>query len=831
MIRLFRFLALTGLLLGLTGLLGAVGVYAYLVPKLPPTDSLQDVQLQVPLRVYTRDGALVAEFGEKRRTPVTFDEVPERMVQAVLAAEDDRFYDHPGVDWQGLLRAVWHIVRTGEKGPGGSTITMQVARNFFLGREKTYIRKLNEILLAIKIERELTKNEILELYLNKIFLGQRAYGVGAAAQVYYGTDLANLTLPQYAMIAGLPKAPSRFNPVVNPSRATERRNYVLGRMHELGYITDEEYAASTSAPVSASVYALEVEVNAPYAAEMARAFVEERYGEEAYSSDYRVHLTIDAASQRAANAAVRKGLLDYDRRHGFRGPELHVDLPADEDGIRRVLADLPTTGGLLPAMVTAVGQKSVTAYTRDHGSIEIGWEGLEWARRYISEDRRGAAPEKAADIVAPGDVIRVQREAPADAPPEGEEAPPPGWRLAQIPEVEGALIALDSGNGGIRALVGGFDFFRSKFNRAVQAERQPGSNFKPFVYAAAMDKGFTPASIVNDAPVVFEDAGAEAMWRPENYSGKFFGPTRLRLALTKSRNLVSIRLLNAIGVDYAVDYVQRFGFEPGRLPRNLTLALGSATVTPRELVRGYAVLSNGGFLVEPFIIDRITEGEDKLVYETRPKLACEACVSAEQAAAMGLVATATEGGESGDGDGPRVLPPGVDAAPRVISAQTAWLMTSILGDVIKYGTGRKALVLGRDDLAGKTGTTNDQIDAWFSGYNAELVATVWVGFDQLRELGRRETGSAAALPVWIDFMREALRDRPESVMEQPSGLVTVRIDPDTGMLAAAGDPDAIFETFPADSVPQRVAGGDAGDGGGDGAMSAGTRTDAPEQLF
>ncbi|MCA8967641.1 MAG: peptidase, partial [Planctomycetes bacterium] len=521
---------------------------------------------------------------------------------------------------------------------------------------------------------------------------------------------------------------------------------------------------------------------------------EERYGDDAYTSDYRVYLTIDSRMQQAANNALRRTLLDYDVRHGFRGPEFSVELPADEEGMRSALADLPRTGDLEPAVVTAVGEQSVTAFTTTHGTVEIGWDGLEWARRYISEDRRGAAPKLASDIVAPGDVIRVL---PADGG---------GWRLSQIPDVEGALVALDANDGAMLALAGGFDFFRSKFNRVLQAERQPGSNFKPFVYAAALDRGFTPASIINDAPVVFEDAGAEDMWRPENYSGKFFGPTRLREALTKSRNLVSIRLLNAIGVDYTVDYVQRFGFDPARLPRNLTLALGSATVKPIELVRGYAVLANGGFLIDPFIIDHVMEGEDKLVYRTRAKVACDACINAEQAAAMGLDApvsteTASTAAQTQAPAGPRLLPEGSEPAPRVISEQTAWLMTSILRDVVKLGTARRALVLERKDLAGKTGTTNDQKDAWFSGYNAEIVATAWVGFDQLRELGRRETGSAAALPMWIDFMREALADRPEQVREQPSGLVTVRIDPETGALAAAGDPEAIFETFPADAVP------------------------------
>jgi len=783
MSKLLRAAAWLTVSLGVVGLLAAVGVFAYLMPRLPSIERLQDVQLQVPLRVYTRDQRLIGEFGEKRRVPLTLEQIPRTMIEATIAAEDEHFYRHPGVDIEGLARAVWHLVRTGEKGPGGSTITMQVARNFFLGREKTYIRKLNEILLALKIERELSKERILELYFNKIFLGQRAYGVGAAAEVYYGRPLERLELHEIAMIAGLPKAPSRFNPVVDPERALTRRNYVLGRMRDLGFIDEAQHQAALAAPVTARYHGLSPEVHAPYVAEMARAFVEERFGEQAYTEGFRVYTTVDGRLQELANRAAREALVEYSERHGYRGPEAQVaEPPADPEGLDEVLARFQTLGGLRPALVVEVGDKELTAYARELGRVRIGWDGLAWAREYLSPDRRGAAPENAADVAAAGDVIRIR---------EGED----GWRLTQVPVVEGALVSLDPSSGAIRALVGGFDYDRSKFNRAVQAERQPGSAFKPFVYSAALERGFTAASFINDAPVVFDDPSLEAAWRPENYSGKFFGPTRLREALYKSRNLVSIRLLRAVGIEFAVDYLQRFGLEHQRLPRNLSLALGSGTVTPLELARGYAVFANGGFRVDPYFIERVVESDGTMALEAKPALACE-CDGRPAARAAA---------EPSGADAGAPAPPPFRAAPRVLTAQNAWLMNSLLRDVVRRGTGRRAMQLGRGDLAGKTGTTNDQRDAWFSGFNPSLVSTAWVGFDQINPLGRRETGARAALPMWMKFMGGALEGRPERLLEQPEGLVTVRIDPETGALAGAGDPDAIFETFRADQVPRQLA--------------------------
>ena len=552
-----RALGIIVLVAALAAALGAGGLYWYLAPKLPSAESLRDVRMQVPLRVYTRDEKLLAEFGEKRRTPLRRDEIPERLVQAFLAGEDEHFYEHPGVDWQGLTRAVLHLVRTGKKGPGGSTITMQVARNFFLGREKTYIRKLNEILLAFKIESEFTKDEILELYANKIFLGQRAYGVGAAAQVYYGRPVDELNLAQVAMIAGLPKAPSRYNPIADPEQAVERRGYVLRRMRELGYIEQAEYEEARDAPITAGHLGPAIEVEAPYVAEMVRAQMEEVYGADAYAAGYKVYTTVDGRLQGAANAALRRALEEYDVRHGYRGSELHVDLGVDAPSPEEVLANIPALGGLTPAVVTSVDEQVVTAYARNAGPIEIAFEAMAWARPYINVNRRGEKPKSAGAVVKVGDVIRVR---PAED----------GWRLAQIPQVEGALVSLDPNDGAIIALSGGFDFNRSKFNRVTQAERQPGSSFKPFIYSAALEHGYTPASIINDAPVVFEDPSLRSVWRPENYSGKFFGPTRLRTALYKSRNLVSIRLLREIGLDFALGHIAKFGFDVERLPRGLS---------------------------------------------------------------------------------------------------------------------------------------------------------------------------------------------------------------------------------------------------------------------
>ena len=793
-----RVLGILVLLAVLAGALGAGGVYWHLAPKLPSAEVLRDVRLQVPLRVHSRDGKLIAEFGEKRRTPLRRDQVPERMVQAFLAGEDERFYEHPGVDWQGLTRAVLHLLRTGEKGPGGSTITMQVARNFFLSREKTYIRKLNEILLALKIEREFTKDEILELYVNKIFLGQRAYGVGAAAQVYYGRPITDLDLAQLAMIAGLPKAPSRFNPIADPEQAVVRRNYVLRRMLELDYVDKAEHDEARDAPVTAKLHGLAIEVEAPYVAEMVRARMEATYGDDAYTSGYKVYTTLDSRLQRAANAALRQALIEYDARHGYRGSEQHVTSVEDVRSLPDVLEDIPVVGGLVPAVVTSVDQGVVTAHARNVGPIEFGFEGMEWARPYINEDRRGNKPKSAATVVNAGDIIRVQ-------------LTEDGWSFSQLPEVEGALVSLDPNDGAIVALTGGFDFYHSKFNRVTQAERQPGSSFKPFIYSAALEHGYTAASIINDAPVVFEDPTLKSAWRPENYGGKFFGPISLRTALYKSRNLVSIRLLRDIGIDFALDHIARFGLDVEQLPHSLSLALGSGVLTPLEVAAGYAVLANGGYGVEPYFIERLLDRDDTLLFTADPLVVCRDCEEDEAPTASAPGAPPDAAGTDSGLRAESVTIAGAEPsrserrAPRVIDARNAWLMYSLMRDVIRRGTARKARVLERDDLAGKTGTTNDLRDAWFSGFNPDLVATAWIGFDEFRPLGERETGARAALPMWIAYMREALGGAHERNVPPPSGIVTVRIDPATGRLAGASHEGAVFESFRKERVPPGLA--------------------------
>lgn len=779
------------------GIITIVIVSWYVLPDLPDIASLKDVKLQVPLRVYTADASLIAEFGEKRRTPIDINTAQPKLIQAFLAAEDDRFYEHPGVDWQGIARAAYSLIKTGSKKQGGSTITMQVARNFFLSREKTYLRKLNEIFLAFKIERELDKDAILELYLNKIYLGQRAYGVAAAAQVYYGVDVNSLTLPQVAMIAGLPKAPSTTNPISNPERALIRRNYVLQRMLSLAYITQDEYDKAADAPISASLHTPSIDIEAPYIAEMVRSDLTEQQGDAAYNNGLIVITTIRDKNQNAANQALRNTLLAYDKRHGYRGPEHHIEdiQTKTEVEIQTLLESFPSLANLYPGIVTHVNEKSVSAYITGIGQVEINWEGLEWARKYISENRRGGKLNAATEILAPGDVVRLIETETGD------------WALSQIPDVEGGLVSLSPDNGATLALVGGFDFYKNKFNRITQAKRQPGSGFKPFIYSAAIEAGKTAATIINDAPIVFDDPGLEDDWRPENYSRKSYGPTRIKVALTHSRNLVSIRLLHAIGVPFAVKHIQKFGFDVEQLPKNLSLSLGSAEITPWELARGYSVFANGGFLIEPYYIDQIKSYNDEIIYQAEPLIACNTCEEEQtDETSKDIEPITTNEKDEEIIDTPEAINETIDQkknyAPRVVSAQNIWITNSMTQNVIKSGTGRRALKLNRNDLAGKTGTTNDQHDAWFSGFNSEIVTICWVGFDKFKPLGSRETGASAALPMWIDYMRVALEGMPESFMARPDGLVNVRIDPETGHLANANNPNAIFEVFRVENTPQ-----------------------------
>jgi len=784
--------------------IASVGVYLYIAPTLPSVSTLKDVELQVPLKVYSRDGKLISVYGEKRRQPLQIGDYPETIIQAFLAAEDDRFYHHPGVDYQGLIRAAIEVIRTGEKRQGGSTITMQLVRNFFLGNERTYVRKLREIFLALQIEHELSKDEILELYLNKIYLGNRAYGVGAAADVYYGLSVDELSVSQVAMIAGLPKAPSRYNPIINPDRALVRRNYVLGRMHELRFIDEETYRNSIEAEVTSSRHYSRVEVDAPYIGEMVRSIIVNAFGAaDAYNKGYRVYTTVDTRLQQAARQALVNGLRDYDKRHGYRGAESRVEAITTETGgldmakLDETLSELLEIGGLVPGVVIAISKENLQVYIGADHIVGIALQNATWARPYINENAMGDKPSDFTKMFTIGDVVRVSTK-------DSRE-----WSLEQVPQVSGALVSVDPQSGGILALAGGFDYYYSKFNRAIQARRQPGSSFKPFIYSAALDSGYTPASIINDAPLVFEDVALEDTWRPQNYSGKFYGPTRLRVALFKSRNMVSIRLLNDMGRRHAMQHITKFGFDRERLPYDLTLALGSGAVTPLELAKGYSVFANGGYLIEPYLIERIESDKGEVLFSVDALSVCETdCQSLQQqiskeelASNQNTSSKAIKKEASKDTSLPSGLSNGFRMAARVLDRENAYQMVSMMQDVIKRGTGTKAKELGRNDLAGKTGTTNKQQDAWFSGFNGDVVATTWVGFDQDKPLGKREVGGTAALPIWMEYMSVALEGKPENTLQTPAGIVTMRIDPKTGLLVDQDSNQGIQETFREQYIP------------------------------
>lgn len=733
--------------------------------ELPNVTALKDVHMQVPLRIYTADGKLMSQFGVKRRTPVTLDQVPKTLIHAVLATEDARFYEHHGVDPVGVARAAVAVIASGQKVQGASTITMQVARNFFLTKRKTYSRKLKEILLALKIDRELTKDKILELYLNKIYFGNRAYGVAAAAEVYYGVSLDQLTLPQMAMLAGLPQAPSTNNPITNPQAAVKRRNHVLARMLEVGYIDKATYEKAIKAPVTAKYHGLMIEAYAPYVSEMVREAMVDEYGKQAYEKGLSIYTTIDSTLQFAANKALEKGLMDYNERHGFFPPENNLGV-FDEVAWTKALSDLPKTNRLQPAAVTQVNEQTITALLSNGESIQINQSGWGWARPALDHGYVGSLPKVATELVSVGDQIYVEQKNQT-------------WFLSQWPMVQGAIVSLNPTDGAILALSGGFNYDASHFNRAIQAERQPGSNFKPFIYSAALEKGYTLATLINDAPIVQEDTGENALWRPTNDTEQFYGPTPLRIGLIKSRNLVSIRLLQQIGIPYALNYVQRFGFDPNALPNSLSLALGTGLVTPLEIASGYAVFANGGYHVQPFFIQEIDGENSTILFKAKPARACEKCLVRKSVL-------------------PQEMPNPM--APHVLTLQNAYLMTHVMRGVIEHGTGRAARVLKRRDLAGKTGTTNKQVDAWFSGFNSNVVTTVWVGFDNLRSL--YEYGAKAALPIWIDYMRAALKGTPEATMPEPEGMITVRIDPETGLLAGPSQKRALFEVFRQQYAPR-----------------------------
>ncbi|WP_422602709.1 penicillin-binding protein 1A [Pseudomonas sp.] len=782
--RLLKFICWFGVATFCALLLSLSGAFLYLSPSLPSVESLRSIQLQIPLRVYSSDAKLIAEFGEMRRSPIKFDDIPPDFIGALLAAEDDNFANHYGVDLTSLMRAATQILKSGHIQTGGSTITMQVAKNFFLSSERSFSRKINEILLALQIERELSKDEILELYVNKIYLGHRAYGIEAAAQVYYGKSIKELSLAQLAMIAGLPKAPSRFNPLTNPTRAKERRDWILGRMHMLGRIDQQSYETALAEPGDASLHAPAPEVTAPYIAEMVRAEMVGRYGSEAYTEGFNVTTTVPSDLQNAANTAVREGLITYDQRHGYRGPIRRLP-DMDKQAWLSELAKQNSLGGLEPAIVSQIEKSGILVLLRSGVEEAVAWDSMKWARPFLNTNSLGPRPQQPGDVTQVGDLIRVQRQNDGSL------------RFVQLPQVQSALVSLDPHNGAIRALVGGFSFEQSNYNRAAQAKRQPGSSFKPFIYSAALDRGYTAASLVNDAPIVFVDEYLDQGWRPKNDNNTFLGPIRLREALYKSRNLVSIRLLQAIGIDYALDYVSRFGFDKQELPRNLSLALGTANLTPLEVAGGWTVFANGGYKTQPYLIERIDSRYGEPLFIANP-------ASTPRAASTSTTneidaVTATNGGGEITPEQALATEPAV--AERILDERTAYIMTSMLQDVIKRGTGRRAMALGRNDLAGKTGTTNESKDSWFSGYNADYVTTVWAGFDQPESLGKHEYGGTIALPIWMSYMASALKDSPSHAPAEPKGLLTLRIDPYSGRAAVPGTVDAYFELFKSEDSP------------------------------
>lgn len=725
-----------------------VGFAAALVyPTLPSLEVLTDYQPKIPLRIYSADGKLIGEFGEERRAVVSINDVPRPLIVAILAAEDERFYQHRGVDYIGVARAAISNFVSGGVRQGASTITMQVARNFFLSKERTITRKFNEMLLAFKIEANLSKDQILELYLNQIYLGQRAYGFAAAAQIYFGKRLADLDLAEAATLAGLPKAPGRYNPIANPKRAKLRQQYVLRRMRELQLISDEEFSAADQRELVVKKEINEFPVRAEHFAEMVRQLLYERYQEDAYAKGLRVYTTLLTSHQEAAYAALRRGVQDYDRRHGYRGPEGYAELPAKltDEALEDALHDTSDSDDIYAAVVVEASPKRVKAYRRGGEWAEIGEDGLKFAGRMLGEKANPA------QRIRRGTIIRVQKDEKAR------------WHITQLPAVEASLVSMDPRDGAIRALVGGFDFGRNQYNHVTQALRQPGSSFKPFVYSAALEKGFTSATVINDAPLMFTAAqtGSEP-WEPKNFDGKFEGPMRLRMGLVKSKNLVSVRILQAISPQYAQDYIARFGFDPKLHPPYLTMALGAGNVTPLQMLTAYGVFANGGYRVAPYFIERVEDARGNVLVQAKPA-------------------------------------PAGSGAERVIDARNAFIMTSIMRDVVRMGTGARAMKLGRNDLAGKTGTTNEFVDAWFCGFNSELVAVAWLGFDTPQTLGRNETGAQAALPIWMGYAGAALKGVPEQPLVPPEGVVALRVNPDTGLRVAdaqAGIVDYFYQEFP-----------------------------------
>ena len=849
-------LILFSFLSGLLGFAALVGIYFYIKPDLPSVTVLKDVRLQTPMQIYTKDGKLISQYGVKRRIPVKLEEVPQELIDAILATEDSRFYEHRGIDPIGIARAAVSLVLTGEKRQGASTLTMQLARGFFLTREKTYIRKIKEIFIALHMEQELSKQEILELYLNKIELGHRAFGFGAAAQVYYGKPLGELSLAQIATIAGLPKAPSLLNPISGPQRSVERRRVVLLRMLDEQYITKAQFDEAANAPVTARKHGAEIEVDAPYLADTIYNEMVEIYGkEEAETGGYQVYATATSDLQLAAQRAVVRNLHDYDERHGYKGalgylwntpksegkndpiPQLSLSFDIsnkktrdewDNESLMRVLEEIPHIKPLLPSVVIKVNEQSIDALTVDGRTITVEWDGLDWARRYITDFRQGSDPKTASDVTQEGAVIYIRQQ-------EGQ------WRISQIPEVSGAFIALNPKNGAVEAVVGGYSFYQSQFNRATQAKRQVGSNIKPFVYSAAIDSGYTLASIINDAPINQWNAATGVAWRPQNSPAEYDGPIRMRKALGKSKNVVSVRLLRGVGLRETADYLTRFGFNKDDIPLDETVSLGSSSHTPLEVVRGMSVIANGGYLVNPHFISKVLDENGDELWKANPVWACNRCESQseqemlpedEEADIEALLAAELNqdillGDSDGDNEGTEKV-----IAPQVITAQNAFLVSEMMRTAVRangnwskktywLGTGWRARnILQRTDIAGKTGTTNDSRDTWFSGFHKDLVATTWVGFDNMgRQLGRAtrnqnlinknpekfnwignaligiEDGAKAAQPAWIRFMQHALESKPHTPMPVPENIVRVRIDRTSGKLTRRTDHTTLFEYF------------------------------------
>ncbi|OEE63993.1 penicillin-binding protein 1A [Vibrio splendidus] len=822
--RLFIF-TLICMILGVSTIFG---FYYYVKPELPDVATLRDVKLQTPMQVFSQDGKLISQFGEKRRNPVTYDEIPRHLVEALIATEDSRFYEHPGIDPIGITRAALVVAMSGSAKQGASTITQQLARNFFLSNEKKIMRKIKEIFIAIHIEQLLSKEEIMELYVNKIFLGHRSYGFGAAARVYFGKDLPELTLSEIATLAGMPKAPSTMNPIYSIERATHRRNVVLRRMLDEKYITQAEFDEARSETLISKYHGAEIELSAPYVAEVARAWMVERYGEAAYTSGMKVYTTVDSKLQKAANQAAIKNLLGYDERHGYRGAEKVLWQTAqsawDQEQIVKHLKSQPTYGDLVPAVVTAVDSKSAQVWVKNQGKGSIEWQGMNWARKFLTDNRQGPAPSQAKEILAVGEQIWVRHEAVtgdevSEEPTEEattETETPVVWRLSQVPNANTAFVAMNPNNGAVLSMVGGFNFVHNKFNRATQSIRQVGSGIKPFIYSAAIDKGLTLASLINDAPINQWDKSQGTAWRPKNSPPTYVGPTRLRIGLAQSKNVMAVRVLREVGLDNTRNYLTRFGFDIDEVPRSETIALGAGSLTPMKVAQGYSVFANGGYYVEPFYISRIETPYGETEFEATPKVVCkDDCQQPMTADPM-----ADEFAEQ-DVDAK------VQYAPQVISEQNAFLVREMMysniwggGDWSAgtgwNGTGWRAQPLKRRDIGGKTGTTNDSKDTWYSGYGPGMVATVWVGFDNHnRNLGRTkansnlgksqitgaEAGAKTAEPAWVDFMGTALAGVPAQRKEIPENIVRVRIDRETGLLTNKFDSSSMFEYFEKGTEP------------------------------